>query len=282
MTEPRQTPRVGVDAPSIDTTPAVGLLPLARRPDTDGDRWVGGYEYQPKVPPRTLRNRSLLTPGDVGTNLGSGAANTALVQTTPWLLEIEHRISTFQMNTANGAQEARELLEAYTSMMLERELWTGEIKALENLPNRQLSGAAGGAVTIAGSGTLAPQAAVGMLLESITAPTGGKMPGPIMIHMPKHIALRLPDGWRNPQTLEDHGFVVVAGAGYPGTGPAGTGSDWIYATELVNVRLTDIDVTPGQMVESILTTENTVPYLARRIGATDFAGPVYTCQVSLT
>lgn len=277
MTEPRQTLRAGVDAPPVDATPATGLLPLARKPSTSDERWTGGYEYLPKVPPRNLRNRSLLTPADQGANLGSGVTNTPLVQTTPWQLEVEHRITTFQMNTGDPEADAREQLEAYTSMLLERELWTGEIKALENLPNRVLSSVS--AITVTGAAQ-PPQKAVGLLVDAITSPTGGKMPGPIMIHMPKRMALLLPDGWRNPQTLEDHGFVVVAGAGYPGTGPNGTGDNWIYATEVVNVRLTDIEVIPGQLRESILTSENTIPYLARRIGATDFAGPVYTCQVT--
>jgi hypothetical protein len=56
----------------------------------------------------------------------------------------------------------------------------------------------------------------------------------------------MPDAWRNQQTLTDYGFVVVGGAGYPGTGPTGqAGPNWIYATSMVNYRLGPIEINFG-------------------------------------
>jgi hypothetical protein len=102
-----------------------------------------------------------------------------------------------------------------------------------------------------------------------------------MIHVSKSVGLRMPDAWRNSQTYEDHGFVVVSGAGYPGTGPTGqAGPNWVYATAMVNVRLGPIEVGPGTWRNSIETSKNDVTYRAQRVGAADFAGPVFACQVT--
>ena len=103
----------------------------------------------------------------------------------------------------------------------------------------------------------------------------------VMVHAAKDVALRLPDGWRNQTTLNDHGFVVVGGAGYPGTGPAAqTGPNWIYATSMVNYRLGPIEVNFGDSRSYIDRASNTATFRAMRVGATDFAGPVYACQVA--
>jgi hypothetical protein len=91
----------------------------------------------------------------------------------------------------------------------------------------------------------------------------------------------MPDAWQNPQTLTDYGFVVVAGAGYPGTGPTGqAGPNWMYATSMVNYRLGPIEVNFGDTNAYMDRASNTLTYRALRVGATDFAGPVYACQVA--
>jgi hypothetical protein len=266
--------------------PKTGLLSLANKPDLrdiDGSptRWEGGYSYRPELPVGTARNRSLVT-STVGGNVGTGS-NPAPVDTIPWMLELLDPESTFTWTAHDLAARGNRLLEAYTSKLLERELWTGEIKAADNLPNRVLARPITGGDILTGATDVTPgvvptsvQAAVATLMKAL----GDAGMGDGMIHAPKHLGLRMPDAWRNAQTYEDYGFVVVTGAGYPGTGPAGTGTNWMYVTETVNVRLGDIEVTPGEVRESINTTSNTITYRARRVGAVDFAGPVFACQVN--
>jgi hypothetical protein len=271
---------INIAAPRVDQG-ETGLLSLA----SDGtaqaragggdnpDRWMAGYAYRPLLPGNVVRNVSQIT-GSAGANVGAGAMP-AHISTIPWTLEVEDSISTVQMRLEDMEARARQIMEDYTSYLLERELWNGEIKGQDNLPNRVLAGP--GTTNLTPGTPPAPQAAVALLVGALNRagfPT-------VMIHAAKDVALRLPDGWRNQQTLTDHGFVVVGGAGYPGTGPAAqAGPTWIYATAMVNYRLGPIEVNFGDSNSYINRASNTATFRAMRVGATDFAGPVYACQVA--
>lgn len=270
---------INIDAPDVRQQEA-GLLSLAvdgtaaARAGGQGneDRWEGGYAYRPLIPANIARNVSQIT-GTLGVNVGTGTQN-ATVETIPWTLEVRDKISTFQRGEDNMEARARKILDLYTSYLLERELWLGEIKTADNLPNRVLASAA--ATVLAGTPT--PQTAVASLVGRLNRdgyPT-------VMIHAAKDVALRLPDGWRNQNTLNDHGFVVVGGAGYPGTGPTGqAGPNWVYATAMVNYRLSpNVEVNFGDTNTAMDRSSNTLNFRAMRVGATDFAGPVYACQVA--
>lgn len=270
---------INIDAPTFDQSES-GLLSLAadgtaqaRAAGGDPNRWMGGYAYRPILPAYIARNVSQLT-GHSATNVGTGQ-NPGTVETLPWTLEVADSISTFQMRNEDMVSRARAIMESYTSYLLERELWLGELKATDNLPNRVL--ASGAATDVTGGTPPAPQTAVARLVGSLNRagfPT-------VMIHAAKDVALRMPDAWRNQQTLNDYGFVVVGGAGYPGTGPAGqAGPNWIYATAMVSYRLGPIEVNFGDSSSYIDRASNTATFRALRVGATDFAGPVYACQVA--
>jgi hypothetical protein len=271
---------INVPAPRVDQA-ETGLLSLAEDATAQAraaggdepDRWMAGYAYRPLLPGNVVRNSSQIT-GHRGANVGAGSMP-AHVETIPWTLEVEDSISTVQMRLEDMEARARQIMEDYTSYLLEREMWSGEIKSQDNLPNRVL---AGPQTTNLTPGTLpVPQAAVALLVGALNRagfPT-------VMIHAAKDVALRLPDGWRNQQTLTDHGFVVVGGAGYPGTGPAlEAGPTWIYATAMVNYRLGPIEVNFGDSRSYLDRASNTATFRALRVGATDFAGPVYACQTA--
>jgi hypothetical protein len=183
----------------------------------------------------------------------------------PWMLEVSKQWSSYDRSQDHAAIMVR-LLEAYTSRLLEHELWTGEIATADNLPNNFLAKA-----PEAIAGTFDLQTAVAELVAAVS--DAGM--GTAMVHVPKKLSILLPDTWRNEHTREDHGFVVVSGAGYPND------STVIYATEEVNVRLTDAEAFPGNMNEAFDTRTNEFSYYAQRIGAVDFAGPVFSCTVTL-
>jgi hypothetical protein len=183
----------------------------------------------------------------------------------PWMLEVEKKFSSFALGQDHAAIAMR-LLEAYTSKLLEHELWTGEIAQEDDLPNNYLT-----KDPIEVTGDFNPQAAVAALVAEM-ADSGM---GDCMIHVPKRIGIMLPDGWRNAQTYEDHGFVVCAGSGYP------KDETTIYATEMVNIRLNYPEAFPGTMNEAFDTRTNETTLYAQRIGAVDFAGPVFSCTVTL-
>jgi hypothetical protein len=271
---------ITIDAPRVEQA-ETGLLSLA----VDGtqgaragglgndERWFGGYAYEPRIPANVVHNTSQIT-GHAGANLGIGA-RPAQVVTIPWTLEVTDTLTTAQLDAEDMEARASQQLQDYTSYLLERELWVGEIKTQDNLPNRVLQA---NTTTNLTPGTLpTPQTAVALLVGAMNRsgfPT-------VMLHAAKDVALRLPDGWRNPQTLTDHGFVVVGGAGYPGTGPTGqAGPNWVYATSMVNYRLGPIEVNFGNSQSYIDRGSNNATFRAMRVGATDFAGPVYACQVA--
>lgn len=257
-----------VKAPKAEP-PSSGLLEHARQGDTSDPHWEAGYWYRPELPVRTARNRGWAS-GTYGANIGSGEVR-PIVEVVPYVLSAEDVVSTFEMRDGDHDDRMKRILKALSSHLLERELWTGEITQANSAPTPYLAHADTETVTPAGSGV---KEAVGALLKAYM--DCGM--GPAMIHAPKDLAVLMPDAWRNEDTLKEHGFVVVSGSGYPGTGPGGTGSRWMYITEFVNYRLSD-DISVSSDGSNINRADNTAVYRAERVGSADFAGPAFACQV---
>lgn len=267
----RLGPTIGVEAPKAQP-PAGGLISLARRPDVDADnRWQLGYSYRPELPASSVRNRSTLD-GRYGAELGAAGGPAASVEVVPVYLTVEERSSTFGFRGEDHEGRIKRILEANTSRLLAHELWTGEIADLDGSPNPRLMSTSTTVIT----GSMAPQAAVAVLADAVSKAGMGDA----MLHCSRRVGIQLPDGWRNEETLEEQGFVVVADAGYTGTGPTGQTGQWMYATEIVNVRLGEVELIPGSFRDSVEPSSNTIIYRAQRVGAADFAGPVFAVQVN--
>lgn len=252
--------------------PVNGLTTLANRPDTSDPHWQLGYAYRPEIPARIVRPRSIGS-----ANLGANQGNpnwSGIVSTVPILLTVEDRVSAMEFSIEDYPARAERLLNAYTTKLLEHELWTGEMAALDSLPNRVL--ATPSSVDISPGVPLPLQPAIARLVGAL----GDAGMCSAMIHAPDYLAILSPAPWQNDETLKEFGFIIVSGSGYPGTGPAGTGNNWIYATEIVNVRLGDPEVIPDTFAAAVDKSSNTIAYYAQRVGAADFAGPVFACQVS--
>lgn len=270
--KPRLGPALAVEAPEVQP-PTGGLISLARRPDVDADnRWYLGYTYRPEIPAGQVRNRSILD-GTYGADQGVGVPRDLRVEVVPVYLTVIDESSTMGFKADDPAERAKRLMEANTSRLLAHELWTGEIAKLDGTPNPRLASAD---TTIIPGGPLAPQKAVAALVQAMA--DGGM--GDTMLHCDRQTGLQLPDGWKNEETLEEQGFCVVADAGYVGTGPTGQAGHWMYATEIVNVRLGEIELIPGEFRDSIDPAKNAITYRAQRVGAADFAGPVFAVQVN--
>lgn len=266
-----------VDAPQAQPS-ATGLVSLARRPDLNDadDRWMLGYQYRPEFPSGTVRNWGT-TSSTIGSTVGGVNPDDLRVHVIPWWATVDDVNSVLGMQSLDLKGRVTRSLEAYTSRLVAHEFWTGEIAKADGLPNPILASTSAVDITSTYSGPLAPQSAVAALMQALA--DNGMGDG--MIHCSKYVGLRMPDAWRNQQTLEDHGFVVVADAGYPGTGPNDeTGPNWAFATEIVNVRLGPIELIPDDVRYAIDKTTNTVTYRAQRIAAVDYAGPVFCVQVS--
>lgn len=276
-----------VDAPLLKP-PATGLLALAQKMPPSGDRWELGFGYRaegvgPGVFNISATNRAV-TGADVG---GPPEFAAEEVDAVPWALFAEESSGTFSYGgSPDGVAEmqgrAQRKLEAYTSKLLERELWTGEVSAQDTAPNKSFV-ADGIDVT---PGTVPdPQHAVAELMQSLADNGIGQG----VIHVTRRIGVLLPDSWTNTETFSDRGFVVVSGAGYPGTGPGaapGTtptaGETWLYATTTVAVRVGPIVVFPDDAAQALDRTTNEYVFTAERFGAATYDGPVYACRASYT
>ena len=198
-----------------------------------------------------------------GTDLGTDDGP-ELVEVIPWMLEVEGSFSAMRPDRDRLADIGRRHLERHTSELLEFELWHGEIAkgTTPDLPNKYL--------TKTGSTDLG---AFDDAMRGISALVGE---GAQMVHVPRQVALTMPQDMKNSDWLDNYGFVIVAGLGYPMDvlGAEGSETARIYGTKLVNVRLSDIEV-----LGSFDQTANTFRYHAQRYGAVDFAGPVLTATV---
>lgn len=254
-----------VDAPKMVAFPG-GLTSLGRDETPAGSHWVAGYQYVDNSRPRTARNWNNLR-SVAGENIGTGAAP-EVVRTVPILLEIESSVSAVSAKMDDLEQLGRQQMDIYTSRLLERELWTGEIAQASDpdLPNKFLGKA--GAIDVTPASVTEDE--IEGLVVGISSLVNA---GAVMIHVPAFLGARLPSHWRNNDALDTEGFVVVAGRGYPVDADAN--GLLIYGTLPVNYRLDQTDVR-----SSFDQHTNTFTFLAQRLAAVDFAGPVFSARVT--
>lgn len=224
-----------VQAPASGA-PAQSLLRAALViPHADGDmRWANGIEFDPLSCDDAVVFDPCVANGNdlVNTNNHPG-----IRKYTPFVVDAYDACSTLSWQNADYEARARQLLALRESKAVAKEFWTGT-----KIPgNPHL--AAGGAVTNVGTG-LSPHNGLGALVQALADGNGG----PGMIHV-RHRLLQILVGqaflrYENGKWYTATGAVVVADAGYPGTGPAGEAigntagaiTEWAYATDLVEVH----------------------------------------------
>jgi hypothetical protein len=249
-----------IEAPTPLTVPGglTSLVPVV----TPGDpHWIGGYRYQTEEYAQHVLNWDGLRT-EHGTDLGTDEAP-ELVEVVPFMLEVAGEFSAMRPDRARLGELTRSNLERHTSELLELELWHGEIAQAKGLPNKYL--------TQPGSTDL------GTFEDAMRGVSALVGEGAQMVHVPRQVALTMPQDAKNTDWLDFYGFVIVAGVGYPmdvlGATP-GEQTARIYGTKLVNVKVSEIDV-----LDSFNQGDNTYRYQAQRYGAVDFAGPVLTATV---
>lgn len=248
--------------------PATGLVASAARPTID--RWELGLAWQPERCGVGYRLASwgcdTTPPGYVPPRLGSAYYR-------PVSLDVADECSTLggDLDTARLLR----LIEAVTPYAVARELWLGE--ATRDDPYTPPRGVeqtnpylASAAADVVGGTPAEARAAVGRLEQAALEETRGQQ---VMLHVPV-AALPHLDGYVRPvgaQLITLAGSVLVADAGYPGTGPAGQpagATAWAYATPPVQVLLS----TPAVIDDPAATTSrvNTRTVLASRMVAAVF------------
>lgn len=248
-------PSTIVPAPPL-SPPAFGLLAAATVIDHEDERFLNGITFAPENCADVEIIDAVCGPGDAKP---TGLNRAGWEEYEPFLLIGRDSCSTFGWQTADYEARARRHLAARESDGVEEEFWTGAL-----LPdNPRLAGPASVAV---GTG-LSPRAGLAALVQGLADRNVGRG----MIHARPYLV----EVWGAEGLLRVEqnrlvtwtGHTVVAGQGYPGTGPAGEAvgaTEWAFATDPVVVHRGPVRTYPGSLAEATNKTNNTVEFRAER------------------
>lgn len=239
---------VEVSAPAVPAQNAVNLLASAESPGGSDD-WMFGLawlsdscpDWQGFNPCAELDEAP--PEGTVG---------------TVYVVPVGYRVGFECINLSGDFDEtrARRQADRIASFVAARELWTGDLSKLDpyDLPNGGLADQVNPhfeQVEVANqlADTADPLEAIALLEATVAESTLG---GPVFIHGSIATIGRVADHLERVgnELRTKTGAVVIPDAGYPGTGPDGTGSGWLYGTGPVVVRLGPIssDTSPTTTV----------------------------------
>lgn len=229
-----------VEAPPVQP-PRYGLIAAAPVVDETG-RWETGFEFEPGRCGAGGRIR--MGCGFEDEDMTPDSARSVL-DGEPFLIYASDRCSPKQRR--DYAAMARAQLEAVRSFELAEELWTGSL----GLPQRRLTSPASDLLT---SGAATPVEALACLEQGLGSCYKGRrgmihVTPQLLTHLMAESAVRVEGGL----VLTALGTIVVADAGYDGSGPADTedgaptpaaSTQWAYATGMIQVMLGRVEVTP--------------------------------------
>lgn len=197
-----------------------------REPGTDGERppttrWPSGFY----IVPEHCGGGSLLDPcGNVGGEDPTNPDSIGPVQPFKAVASVD--CSTFGSNGPQMAEKARRKLRAVRSYQLEREFWTGTVANANGYTNNQWltkTGAGGIQKYVENNSAVGTTTALAELEQAIADGSTWEVG---MIHaMPRTATYWFENGLiseaRPGVFVTGLGTIVVAGRGYPGTGPGG-------------------------------------------------------------
>lgn len=251
--------------PPILEPPAVSLLQAARKRDEEDERWGNGVAFAPFA----------CTPGRTGVydpcNLSyvkSVAPQTGDVEFLPIAVFGADQCSTIGWRIRDYVERAELALYASESFYYAAELWTSPTvnnTSLTTNPNL---------TTVAG-GPYAPADALMLIENRLAATTTGQRamihmrPGVLGALVEAKVARRVGNLW-----LDYMDNVLVADAGYPGTGPSGqsasNGNEWMFASGIVEIIRGPVHHFPDVPEQEINRTVNQVDVFVDRIAVVMF------------
>lgn len=229
-----------VPAPVEAVAPTFGLE-AAAKPITSAERWEDGVKWQPEQ--CAGGGRATI---DCGSGPASEAASTpAEASAEPFVVFAGETCSSFGYLARDWNGRARRQLIATRSAQMAEELWTGSL----NLAGLALVDATSDILTTAPT---TARAALGLLEAGLAHYLQGRQG---MIHVTPQLLVELvaetvakPAGnvYTSPM-----GHLIVADAGYPGTGPTDAAVDfasqWAYGTAIVGLYLGPVVFNPGTL-----------------------------------
>lgn len=263
-----------VVSPPAVQPPRVSLLASAEEVN-DGARWTAGLTFEPYGCGYNGGKMPVCVTDESEYSDKSFESEHRVVEVEPYVAWYGDSCSTATFRSRDFADRASRAFLAAESAIMARELWDGEVAASEGFPNAYFSD---GNATDLGAGFPAPLALA--LLQQALADL---IPGRGMIHATRDVASLWYEagGIRREGALLLDPFdnIIVADAGYPGTGPNGEARDennaYAYATDLVQVRRDgQVRLLPGQddFAAAMNRDVNFVEWRAERMVAAYWAG----------
>lgn len=263
-------PGVGVVVTAPPAVPPVlSLVSMARDPGDWDDHMANGIRFQPES---CSGGGGVLDP--CGSDDKDIDATPAVVDFQPFAVWEGDRCSGTAFNSRDFKGRAQRLLLACESSHIAHEFWTGTLaRAKHWTANRYLASEASDVVTNGPSEALQ---ALECLEEALASCNCGQRG---MIHCTPQLA----SVWSEFDVLRREGkyiltimdTIIVPDAGYNGSGPYGpavAGSQWTYATSMVDVRRGPISIVPDTVAEAMDRSNNLIEFRAERMAAATFAG----------
>ena len=259
-----------IEPPPFEAAP-YGLLSL-RDPDvTAEERWLNGFTYESRSCTATV-NLLDICGGAAPVEVITPSVVPASRVFQPFIIEAVDRCTTFGFGARDVEKRALDALEACTQKALENEFWTGNLaQANTYSDNRYL--AHPDTVILAGAGAPVKIRFGLALLERALADCGCGTRG--TIHVTRDVGSVLANRVVGEHLETNLGNYLVAGSGYPGTGPDGTApasGTWMYATGEVSVLLGPGDAVGRNIGEQVNRSNNTWEARAQRPAAVTWDG----------
>jgi len=262
--------RLPVEAPARAPLP-YGLLSVAQSLTEADVHWRNGVWFEPDTCQATsITTQSCSATGGVDKpitpNMDLRASNPFTVYTLPVC-------SAVGLLPDQAQSRAAAALTSGEARAVEREFWTGENGVLPHLAaNAVVTGSDGSteqtAATVIVSGGVDVVEGISLLEEQLDLCYGNEgvlhVPPAVLTHMAAwNLVTR--DG---PRLRSPSGHLIAAGAGYPGTSPAGAapaaGTRWVYATGAVALWRSAIDFYAQSPADILDRQRNNVIFIAER------------------
>lgn len=265
----------------------MGLLASAERVPTPDLHWTAGFAWKPET---CLEPQGFNRCDDIDTFPTD--ADDDVVYYQPPGFRVDKACQLRQVRDVD-LDWVRRQADAATEYAVASELWHGTLSAdapyvvptSDQTVNFALADTSVVDVTpTPGTAVTSPTEALGLIERAAMEANRGQQ---VMIHMDHLIAELSPYNFRTVGNMvfTERGNIVVASGGYDGSSPEGdppaAGTSWLYATGVVQVRLSDIDVITDP-VQTIDRNTNTRTIWAQRYFAATFDPCVHVGILSST
>lgn len=257
---PAQPPRYGLIAAAPVNPPGVAEL-----------RWQTGVKWEPEQ----CGESSRFAVGCLGESVELVPADQApFAGAEPFGIAASDECSPFGFGARDFGGRARRQLEATQSFEIANEFWTGSLSASAGLSNRSLVDSASDTLS---NGPMAELAAFACLEQGLAVCGRGRrgmihVTPEFLVNLVTNSTVRIEGG----VFVSPLGNIVVADAGYDGSGPGGSAagaSQWAYATGMVAVLLSPPVLSPPNLstaqawAEATDRAVNTVTVWAQKVAA---------------